>query len=72
MKKWSFPFRGVSLKLFLLLSLLVVIVFSIIIYIHTEFYTHQIETNIRHQAIQSSNLIKQSIRNTMLRNQQDL
>ncbi len=71
MKKWSFPFRGVSLKLFLLLSLLVVIVFSIIIYIHTEFYTHQIETNIRHQAIQSSNLIKQSIRNTMLRNQRD-
>lgn len=71
MKKWSFPFRGVSLKLFLLLSLLVVIVFSIIIYINSEFYTHQIERNIRDQMVYASNLIKQTIRTSMLKNQRE-
>jgi two-component system, NtrC family, sensor kinase len=71
MIKWSFTFRRVSLRLFLLLSFLVFIVFSIIIYINSKFYMHQIEHNIRNQTIYASNLIKQTIRTTMLKNQRE-
>ena len=71
MKKLSFPFHGLGLKLFLLLSILTVFVFAIIIYINTEFYTNQIESNIRDHASQASNLIKQSLHNSMLKNERE-
>ncbi len=71
MKKLSFPFHGLGLKLFLLLSILTVFVFVIIIYINTEFYTDQIESNIRDHAIQASSLIKQSLHNSMLKNERE-
>jgi two-component system NtrC family sensor kinase len=71
MKRLSFPFYGISLKLFLLLTFLTVFVFSIIIYINTEFYTDQIENNIRDHAIQASNLIKQSLHYSMLKNERE-
>lgn len=69
MKKLWFPFHGLGLKLFLLLSILTVFVFLVIIYINAGFYTDQIETNLRDHAIQTSNLIKQSLRYSMLRNE---
>ena len=71
MKKLSFPFHGLGLKLFLLLSILTIFVFVIIIYINTEFYTDQIESNIRDHAVQASNLIKQSLHDNMLGNERE-
>ena len=71
MKKLAFPFYGISLKLFLLLTFLTVFVFSIIIYINTEFYTKQIENNLRDRAIQISNLIKVTTRTSMHKNQRE-
>ena len=71
MKKISFPFYGLSLRLFLLLTILTVFVFSIIIYLTTGFYTDQIEKNIRNRAIQISNLIKLSTRSSMHKNQRE-
>jgi len=71
MKKLLFPFYGLTLKLFLLLTILTVLVFSIIIYINNEFYTRQIEKNLRDRAIQISNLIKRSTRTSMHKNQRE-
>ena len=71
MKRLLESFRGISLKLFILLSVLLILVFSIIIYINTNFYAKQIESNIRDQAIQASNLIKRSTRTSMLKNQRE-
>lgn len=71
MKKFSFPFYGLSLRLFLLLTFLTVFVFAIIIYLTTEFYTNQIENNIRDRAIQISNLIKVTTRTSMHKNQRE-
>ena len=71
MKKFWVSFYSLSLKLFLFLSILTGFVFSIIIYINTEFYTDQLEKNIRDRAIQISNLIKVSTRSSMHKNQRD-
>lgn len=67
-----FPaFGGISLKLFVMVSSILVIVFLIIIFININYYTTQIENNIRDHAIQASNLIKRSVRNSMLTNNKE-
>ena len=71
MKKITIPFKGVSLKLFVILSILVAVVFSIIIYMSTQFYAHQIEKNIRQQVSQSGDLIRRLSHSAMLHNQRD-
>ena len=71
MKKFFIHFHGVGLKLFVILSFLVVLVFSIIIYINTEFYTNHIENNIRNHVTQLSDLIKRTTYSSMLKNQKE-
>jgi len=71
MKRFFESFRGISLKLFILLSVLLILVFVIIIYININFYAGQIERNIRDQAIQASDLIKRSTHTSMLKNQRE-
>ncbi len=68
MKKIAIPFRGVSLQLFVILSFLVAVVFSIIIYLNSQFYTNQIEKNIRRQIAQLTDLIKRTTRINMMKN----
>ncbi len=71
MKRLLQSFKGISLKLFILLSVLLIFVFAIIIYININFYADQIESNIRDNAVQASNLIKRSTRISMLKNQRE-
>ena len=69
MKNLKFPIKGISLKLFVLLTILLLLILSVIIFINISFYSNHIEMNIRSQAIQASHIIKRSIRNSMLKNQ---
>jgi len=71
MRKLFESFRGISLKLFVLLSILLILVFVVIIYININYYADQIEKNFRDHAIQASDLIKRSTRISMLKNQRD-
>ncbi len=71
MKRILQSFRGISLRLFILVSILLILVFVIIIYININYFTYQIESNIRDNAIQASNLIKRSTRTAMLKNQRE-
>lgn len=63
--------HGISLRLFVLLTVLMIFVFVVIVFININYYNQHIEENIRDQAIQASNLIKRSIRNSMLKNQRE-
>ncbi len=71
MKRFLDSFRGISLKLFILLSIVLILVFIVIIYINIHYYANQIERNFRDHAIQASDLIKRSTRISMLKNQRD-
>ncbi len=71
MRKFLQSFQGISLKLFILLSILLLFVFAIIIYININFFARQIESNIRDHAIQASNLIKRSTHTSMLKNERE-
>jgi len=71
MKRFLQSFRGISLKLFILLSILLILVFVVIVYININYYARQIERNFRDHAIQASDLIKRSTRISMLKNQRD-
>lgn len=71
MKRFLQSFRGISLTLFILLSILLILVFVVIIYINTNYYADQIEKNFREHAIQASDLTKRSTRISMLKNQRD-
>lgn len=71
MRKFLRFFNSISLKLFILLSVLFIFVYTTIVYININYYTKQIESNIRDNAIQASNLIKRSTRISMLKNQRE-
>ena len=64
-------FRGIGFKIFLLLAVLLVLIFAIVITVSINFYTHQLENNIRENAIQASDLIKRATRIVMLKNERE-
>ncbi len=71
MKK-SIPFRfTISSKLFLLLTIMLLAVFTLKVWINAKFYTGLVEKNLYDHAIQISDLIKSSTWYSMLKNHRD-
>ncbi len=71
MKK-PIPFRfTISLKLFLLLTIMLLAVFLLKVWLNTKFYTELVEKNMYDHAIQVSDLIKSSTWHLMLKNHRD-
>lgn len=69
MKKFSKLFSRINTRLFILLSLHIVLVFVIVIYVNFNYFAHKMEGCIKDHAIQASNLIKEATRISMVKNE---
>ena len=67
----AISFRSVSFKLYILLVILLVISFAGIMYFNVISYTEHLNESIINSAIQASDLIKRSMRYSMLKNDRD-
>lgn len=65
------PRYTVSTKLFVRLTLMLLVVFTLIAWINTYLYTGLVEKNMRDHAFQTSDLIKSSLLHSMLKNQRE-
>ncbi|MFZ5518928.1 MAG: sensor histidine kinase [Candidatus Zhuqueibacterota bacterium] len=68
MKKLTKLFSRISIRLFILLSLHIILVFVIINYVNFHYFAHKMEGCMADYAIQAGNLIKESTRISMLQN----
>ena len=71
MKKLSELYKTLSFRIFIFILLLIVLILVIINYVNNYYFANKMEDCIRTQAIQASDLIKQTTRISMLRNQRD-
>ena len=65
------PRYTVSTKLFVLLTLMLLVVFTLIAWINTNLYVGLVEKNMRNHAFQTSDLIKSSLLYSMLKNHRE-